>query len=72
MHLCTEFGACRKQYNIHLTPYIETTRNARSYKPKSIEWENAAIEVKDKKGKKRKFLPLHTPSIGFHQLKSLS
>ena len=54
------------------TPYIQTTKNharkARNYKPKSFEWNNSAIEVKKKRGRKRKFLSFHTPSTGPHQL----
>ena len=57
MHLRTVCGARRRQYNTHLTPFIQTTnsriRKARSYKPKNVEWNNAANEIKKRK-KKRK------------------
>ena len=33
---------------------------------------SAAIKVKKKRGRKRKFLPFHTPSTGSHQFQSLS
>ena len=66
MYLCTVCEARRKP----LTPYIQTTkshtRKARSYKPKIIERNNAAIEVKKKRGRKRKFLSFHTTSTEPH------
>ena len=57
-------------HSIILSNYLAW--KARSYKPKSIEWNKSAIEVKKKKGRKRKFLPFHTPSTGPHQFQSPS
>ena len=70
MHLRTERGALAEDFQYPVNPLYTNKkphiRKARSYKLKSLEWNNAAIEVKKEKTEERKILPFHTPTTGPH------
>ena len=78
MHLRIECGA-RRRLSMPTNPYIKTSnkithKKARRYKPKSLEWNNAAIEVKKDKRKEEKYSYHFTDaaSTGPYQFKSSS